>query len=101
MEARQQAMERPYYMDENNKKVEYDETAYINGVEIPIAPITKERADEIVAQLYSFTQVYRSDDTLLNIVREEAGPFFAGQKKAQEVAPIIQSRVQLYVNENR
>lgn len=97
----QQAMERPYYMDENNKKVEYDETAYINGVEIPIAPITKERADEIVAQLYSFTQVYRSDDTLLNIVREEAGPFFAGQKKAQEVAPIIQSRVQLYVNENR
>ena len=91
----QQAMERPYYM------VEYDETAYINGVEIPIAPITKERADEIVAQLYSFTQVYRSDDTLLNIVREEAGPFFAGQKKAQEVAPIIQSRVQLYVNENR
>lgn len=54
-----------------------------------------------MSQLYSFTQVYRSDDTLLNIVREEAGPFFAGQKKAQEVAPIIQSRVQLYVNENR
>lgn len=97
----ERAMERPYYTDEKNNKVEYDETAYINGVEVVISPITRERADEIVAQLYSFTQLYRADDTLLNIVREEAGPFFAGQKKAPEVASIIQSRVQIYVNENR
>lgn len=97
----QEAMERPYYMDENNNKVEYDETSYVNGVEIVISPITKERADEIIAELYSFTQLYRADDTLLNIVQEEAGPFFAGQKNAKEAASIIQSRVQIYVNENR
>lgn len=95
------AMERPYYMDENNNKVEYDETSYVNGVELVISPITKERADEIITELYSFSQLYRSDETLLNIVQEEAGPFFAGQKSAKEVASIIQSRVQIYVNENR
>ena len=97
----QRAMERPYYMDENNNKVEYDETYYINGVDVTITPMTKERADEILSELYSFTQVYRSDNTLLNIVQEEAAPFFAGQKSAKEVASIIQSRVQIYVNENR
>lgn len=97
----EEAMKRPYYMDENNQKVEYDETAYIGGVEIPITPITRERADEIVEQLYSFTQVYRLDETLLNIIQEEAAPYFAGQKNAKEVASIIQSRVQIYVNENR
>ena len=96
-----EAMEKPYYMDENNNKVEYDETSFVNGVELVISPITRERADEIIAELYSFTQLYRADDTLLNIVREETGSFFAGQKSAKEVASIIQSRVQIYVNENR
>jgi len=97
----QKAMERPYYMDENNNKVEYDETAYVNGVEVIISPITKERADEILAELSGFTQIYRADDTLLTIVQEESAPYFAGQKSAKEVASIIQSRVQIYVNENR
>lgn len=97
----QKAMERPYYMDENNNKVEYDETYFVNGVEVAISPMTKERADEVVAELYSFTQIYRADDTLFNIVQEEAAPYFAGQKNAKEVASIVQSRVQIYVNENK
>ena len=97
----EEAMKKPNYTDENNQKVEYDETFYVGGVEIPITPISKERADEIVEQLYSFTQVYRLDETLLNIIQEEAAPYFAGQKSAKEVAAIIQSRVQIYVNENR
>jgi hypothetical protein len=35
------------------------------------------------------------------IVQEEAGAFFAGQKSAQAVADVIQSRVSLYVAESR
>lgn len=97
----EEAMKKPYYMDEKDNKVEYDETYFVNGVEIAISPLTRERADEIVSELYSFTQIYRADDTLLNIVREEAAPYFAGQKSAKEAASIIQSRVQIYVNENR
>ncbi len=39
------------------------------------------------------TQVY-------NIIEEELSAYFSGQKSAQEVADIIQSRLSIYVNEN-
>lgn len=96
-----EAREKPYYMDENGNKEEYDSTYYINGQEIIIPPMTKEETDAFIEQLYSFTQVYKQDDTLLNIITEESAPYFAGQKSAKDVASIIQSRVQIYVNENR
>jgi ABC-type glycerol-3-phosphate transport system substrate-binding protein len=39
-------------------------------------------------------------ETQINtIIQEETEAFFAGQKTAQEVAEIVQSRVQIYVNE--
>ncbi len=42
-----------------------------------------------------------ADTTIMNIVKEEAGAYFKGQRSAKDVAGIIQSRVQVYVNENR
>ena len=41
------------------------------------------------------------DTQIVTIIQEEADSFFSGQKSAAEAAEIIQSRVQLYVNENR
>ena len=35
------------------------------------------------------------------IIREEAAPYFTGQKSVDEVTEIIQNRVQLYINENK
>lgn len=37
---------------------------------------------------------------VLKIIKEEAAAYFAGQKSAEEVADIIQSRVQVYLKEN-
>ena len=37
----------------------------------------------------------------INIVNEEAALFFDGQKSARDVAGVIQSRVQIYVDENQ
>ena len=51
--------------------------------------------------LYTFNQVYSYDQELMNIISEESAAFFSGQKSAKDVAAIIQSRVQIYVNENR
>ncbi len=96
----EEATQRPYYM-ENGKKVEYDDSYYVDGHEIVIPPMTKEEVEVFKEQLYSLTQVYKLDEALLNIIEEEAAPYFSGQKKAKDVAVIIQSRVQLYVNENR
>lgn len=43
---------------------------------------------------------YESElDIIRNIVREEAGAYFAGDRSAAEVAEIIQKRVQIYLDE--
>lgn len=41
------------------------------------------------------------DEQILSIIKEEAAAYFAKQKSVDDVAGVIQSRVQLYVNENR
>ncbi len=97
----QAAMKKSTYEDENGNMVEVDETYMINGVEIPITPMTREEVDGLVEYVKSVNQLYSYNEALINIVMEEAAPYFAGQKKAKEVAGIIQSRVQIYVNENR
>ncbi len=38
--------------------------------------------------------------TIITMVQEEAAAYFAGQKTAQEVADIIQSRMEIYISEN-
>ena len=35
----------------------------------------------------------------MNIIYEEAAPFFEGQKSVDEVTSIIQQRVSIYLNE--
>ncbi|MCM1027619.1 MAG: extracellular solute-binding protein [Roseburia sp.] len=43
----------------------------------------------------------RESDILLNIINEEADAFYQDQKSADEVADLIQNRIQLYLDENR
>ncbi len=97
----QKAMKVPFYIDENGKEVETPEFYYLGGVEIPITPMTQKEADDLKKQLYSFTNVYNYDENLIQIVQEESAAYFGGQKSAKEVAEIIQSRAQIYMNENR
>ncbi len=101
LELAEEATKKPYYLDENDNKVEYDDTYYVGGIEVVIPPMTKQETEALIEQLYSVTDVYKYDESLLNIIREEAAPYFAGQKSAREAASIIQSRAQIYVNENR
>lgn len=95
------AMEKPFYEDENGNKVEYDDYCFINGAEIVISPMTQAEVDEVVGFLQSVEEHSGNNQELINIITEEAAPYFAGQKNVNEVADIIQNRVQIYVNENR
>ncbi|MBP5165797.1 MAG: extracellular solute-binding protein [Oscillospiraceae bacterium] len=63
-------------------------------------PLTQEQADKVNALLSSVSTVFRYSEDVLAIIDEESGAYFAGQKSAQDVASIIQSRVQIYVSEN-
>ena len=62
---------------------------------------TQEEVDEICEFIYSVKKVNKFDNNIRNIINEEAQSFFEGQKSAQEVAQIIQSRAQIFVDENR
>lgn len=47
----------------------------------------------------SYREAFLTDQIPLNLTKEEAEPFFEGQKSAVDVAKIIQSRVSLYLSE--
>lgn len=92
--------QRPYWTDEEGNKVEYDDYYYIGDQEIKLEPLTQERAQEIRDYVLSADKEYYYDSAIVDIIMEEAAPFFAGQKTAQQAADIIQSRVDIYVKEN-
>ncbi|WP_026665964.1 extracellular solute-binding protein [Butyrivibrio sp. FC2001] len=93
------AKKKPTYVDENGKEVEYDDTWYIGETEIIIDPMTDDEINEVINFLNSIDQVGNANEEVTNIIYEEASAYFSGQKTAEEVADIIQSRVQIYVNE--
>lgn len=93
--------EKPYYIDQNGDKQEYDNTFYMNGEEIPLPVLTQDQIDDISAYIQSVNKLSYYNEDVMNIVNEESAAYFAGQKSARDVASIIQSRVQIYVNENR
>ncbi len=101
MERSKEALEKDYYIDENGNKVETEEYFWINEESIEIAPLTQKQLDEIVTFVQSVTKRQYYNQDVQNIISEEAEAFFTGQKSAKDVATVIQSRVQLYVNENR
>lgn len=94
-----EATQKPYYEDENGNKVEYDDVTYVDGMEIQIEPMSEAEANECMELLKSYTNVGRYDTTLLNIITEEAEPYYSGQKSAAEVAKIVQNRAKVYLQE--
>ncbi|MDE5892578.1 MAG: extracellular solute-binding protein, partial [Acetatifactor sp.] len=96
-----EATERPYWIDEEGNKNYYDDTWYINGEEIILEPFTQEEVDAICEFIYTVNRTAYYNEDIMNIITEEAEAFFAGQKSVQEVVGIIQSRAQVFVNENR
>lgn len=64
-------------------------------------PITRERADEIEAFLESARALPYKTETILEIIQEESRDYFNGSKSIEQVAAIIENRVQLYLDEQR
>lgn len=92
-------MERPHW--EYDGQIEYyDNYYYIDDVSYVIPVMTQEEVDAMKATIKSCEKVGYNNQEILKIIEEEASACFAGQKSAAEVAKVIQSRVQLYINEN-
>lgn len=101
MEKAKEGMGRPYYLDENNEKVEYDNYFSINGEDVILDPLTQEQVDQLVGVITSTEKQSYYNEDIQNIITEEAEAYFSGQKSVEEVVQIIQSRAQIYVDENR
>lgn len=72
-----------------------------NGWEYTYHACTDEEIDQVKELLEAAKPVKDSDNLVMAIIEEEVQAFYAGQKSAEDVAKIIQSRVQLYVDESR
>lgn len=95
------AKERPYWEDEDGNKNYYDDWYSIGDESFAFEPLTDAEAQWLYDYICSVTKPDYYDDNLQTIINEEAAAFFEGQKTAAEVADIIQSRAQVYINESR
>lgn len=92
-----------YILDENGEKIPlargswYDET----GMEHSVYAMTQEQADGVLSVIETCTKVANYDTSIYDIVNEQAQAFFAGQKSVDEVCRLIQSKANIYVNEQR
>ena len=94
------AMEPLYYTDENGNRVEDHIIMNIGGENIELPRISDTEVDQLYAFLKGLTSQAYIDSSVENIIIEESAGFFEGQKTAEDVAGVIQSRVQIYINEN-
>ena len=69
--------------------------------EIPIYAYTAEQVAVIEQVIEATDRIPDVNKALVDIVREQAQAFFAGQRSAEEVAKLVQSKANIYVNEQR
>ena len=98
-----EAMKQEYTTDENGKQipVSHGGMSMGDGLQVEFYAITQEEADQIKALINSVDHTVVNDQSLTNIITEESAFFFSGEKTADQVADIIQSRMTIYVNEQR
>ncbi len=93
------AQEPPFFINAEGKK-ELSESYYgIGDIEIKIDELSKDEAEGLASFIKSVDKVDQSNDKVSEIIEEEVGAFMEGQKTAEEVADIIQSRVSIYLSE--
>lgn len=105
----EEALQVTYVTDENGEPMLDEQGNQIreskggwssNDFSVEYYGATQEQVDAIMALIDVAKPAAENDSQILNIVTEEAAPYFEGQKTLDEVVNIIQSRVQIYVSEN-
>lgn len=92
----------PEYEEIDGEKVEQPKTTWgWDDFEAEIYAAKQEDVDAVKALIESADGVVSNNEEISNIITEEAAAYFEGQKSAKDVADVVQSRVKIYVNENR
>ncbi len=101
LERAMEATKNPYTIDRNGNKTEYEYKLSIGGESVVLPNMSEEQVSEFVEFVESIDRCVYYDEAIEAIINEEVASFLANQKSATEVAGVIQSRVEIYVNENR
>ena len=90
--------------DAGKEKSDDDDEAYewdpVNEKRVKLKPLSQEEIQTLKDYILGIKTYACADVEVSKIVTEETQAFFAGQKSAEEVADIIQNRVNVYINEN-
>lgn len=63
-------------------------------------PLSQEEIRDFYDYVVSIRSFEGADSKVSDIISEEVSAYFSGQKTAEQVAEIIQNRVNVYINEN-
>lgn len=88
-----------FWIDEDGKEIFYENTYYLNDVEIKIPDVSDEDIDFVRNILANVNAVEGFDEDLIKIITEEADSYFSGAKSAEDVAEVMQSRVSIFLSE--
>jgi ABC-type glycerol-3-phosphate transport system substrate-binding protein len=72
--------EKEFYMDDD-KKVYYDDTYYLGDTEVTIGTLTDEDIQYVTNYIKSIKNVYSYNQSIMDIINEEAQDFYNGTKK--------------------
>ncbi|MBO6040900.1 MAG: extracellular solute-binding protein, partial [Oscillospiraceae bacterium] len=92
-----------YVLNESGEKVPIPRVSYStgDGASQDFYALTREQADKLLELIGTTERVMEENNGILAIVRQGAAAYFAGQKRPEEVARLVQSRINIYVNEHR
>ena len=89
-------------LDENGQPVEQSNYGYGWGnLQVDIMAASQEEYDQLMALYNAVDSIYEYDEKVFDIVSDTAGSYFAGDTDLDTAVNNIQSKVELYVNENR
>lgn len=89
-------------LDENGNPIELSMGSwYINGTELEMKAVSQEDYDQFMELYNAIDRVYTYDTEIYDIVNKMAEPYFNGDSTVEEIVNQIQSRVGLYVNEQK
>jgi ABC-type glycerol-3-phosphate transport system substrate-binding protein len=98
----ERAMEKETVTDENGNEVEVSKSGIgVDGFFVELYAVTREQADQILAVIDSADSAIVFDESVMDIIKDEATAYFAGEKTAEETVALIQNRVSLYISEQK
>ena len=97
-----EAMQAQYETNEAGEQVEVSNMMIgTRDFTLEVYAAKEEEVAAIKTLIEKIERMERIDDQVLSIVLEEAGAYFDGQKTVDDVVQVIQSRADIYMNENK